>query len=72
MVVQNATFEGGFTMPGVVLCNATNPCTGFEFTDVTNTGSFIWEKDYVCTGVQGTTRGSTPAPPCLKAAAPRS
>ena len=62
---QNVTMEQGLTLPGVLLCNATNPCTGFQFDDVTNTGSFLVQKDYVCQNVQGTVTGSTPAPPCF-------
>ena len=62
---QNVTLESGLTLPGVLLCNATNPCSDFTFDSVTNTGSFFVQKDYVCENVQGTATNSTPPPGCF-------
>jgi hypothetical protein len=40
IVVRNVHMHGGVFPPGVIRCNATNPCTGFEFENVTVTGWF--------------------------------
>ena len=64
IVLDNIQLSGGLTLPGVLLCNATVPCTNFTFTDVNNTGSFLVSKQYVCDNVQAVFDGSTPVPEC--------
>lgn len=60
--LENVTFTGGLTLPGVILCNETAPCTGFNFTNVKNTGIFLVKRSYVTKNVYGVSVGSTPAP----------
>lgn len=64
---QNVVMQDGLTLPGVVLCNATKPCSGFRFVNVTNTGAFLIQKHYVCEGVVNSSSvGSMPAPQCFE------
>jgi hypothetical protein len=63
--LRNIHFTGGVTLPGVLLCNETVPCTGFEFTNVTNLGGWLVSKDYVCENVQGIQSNTNPSLPCL-------
>jgi len=66
VLVENVLFENGVTLPGVMICNSTVPCTGFEFRNVTNTGMFLVQKEYVCENViHSTHSGSVPAPGCF-------
>ena len=43
--------ERGLFLPGVVLCNETNPCSNIQFINVVNRGEFIVQNDYVCENV---------------------
>eukprot|EP01102_Stenamoeba_stenopodia_P022513 TRINITY_DN9415_c0_g1_i1.p1 TRINITY_DN9415_c0_g1~~TRINITY_DN9415_c0_g1_i1.p1 ORF type:complete len:524 (-),score=106.39 TRINITY_DN9415_c0_g1_i1:119-1690(-) len=63
--VVNVTMTGGVTLPGVILCNDTNPCSGFSFENVSNNGEFLVQKDYVCVSAYGTASNSNPVPPCF-------
>jgi len=65
IVLQDVSFTGGLTLPGVLLCDPANPCTGFVFDNVTNDGLFLVSKDYVCKNVNGNVTNSSPAPSCF-------
>ena len=65
IVLENVQFNGGVTLPGVLLCDPANPCTGFQFKNVVNNGFFLVGKDYICKNVNGTSVGSTPVPSCF-------
>ena len=67
MKLVNMTMERGVFLPGVLLCNSTNPCTGFEFDNIQNSGYFVVQDDYVCENVEGYVKNSNPAPSCLTA-----
>jgi len=64
--VYNVTAINGVFLPGVILCNETRPCTGFEFINVTNTGPFEVQSSYVCVNANGTAKDCNPAPPCFE------
>lgn len=61
----NVTLAEGVFLPGVILCNETNPCSNFLFENVRNTGFFIVQDNYVCENVQGTVINSNPNPGCF-------
>eukprot|EP01137_Pigoraptor_chileana_P009217 Opistho-2@57146 len=64
--LENVELTGGLLLPGVILCNATQPCTGFTFKNVTNTGTFLVQKNYVCENVVASTSdNSKPSIPCF-------
>eukprot|EP00052_Salpingoeca_macrocollata_P014020 m.109639 g.109639 ORF g.109639 m.109639 type:complete len:440 (-) comp19152_c0_seq8:38-1357(-) len=63
--LEEVNFLGGLTLPGVLLCNATKPCTGFTFDNVQNSGEFAVQKEYFCANVHGSERYARPAPSCL-------
>ena len=65
VTLRNVTLVKGITLPGVILCNETNPCTNINFDGVSNSGSFLVQKDYVCKSALGTVTGSSPVPGCL-------
>merc|ERR1711916_316236 len=44
-VVENVIASETLLMPGVILCSSKNPCTGFQFTNVTITGPFDVQSD---------------------------
>jgi polygalacturonase len=50
--LENIQLETGRLMPGVVLCDPQNPCTGFDFEGVVNTGEFELKNNYVCKNVE--------------------
>lgn len=63
--LEDITFVNGHNLPGVLLCNETNPCTNFQFNNVKNTGFFEVQKDYYCDYVSGSSSNSLPEIPCL-------
>jgi len=65
IVLQNITLLGGLTLPGVILCNETNPCRDFVWEDVYNEGPFFVGEDYVCQYASGIVSNSKPAPSCF-------
>lgn len=66
IVLEDINFTNGLTLPGVLLCNSTNPCTGFEFKNVRNNGEFLVQKDYVCQNIiHSNSTNSSPAPGCF-------
>ncbi len=65
ITLQDVTFTGGLTLPGVLLCDPANPCTGFVFDNVVNTGSFLVSKSYVCKNVEGSSSNVSPPTGCF-------
>lgn len=59
VLLDNVTFTGGLTLPGVLLANASNPYTNITFNDVSNTGSFLVQKEYVSINTHGVASGKT-------------
>ena len=69
ITLEDVHYSGGLTLPGVILCDPANPCTGFVFRNVTNTGLFLVSKEYSCHNAEGVSLDSTsPSPPCFKSA----
>ncbi len=64
-MLERVNLTGGLTLPGVLMLNATTPGANFTFVDVTNTGPFLVQKDYVCQNIHGTSEASTPSTPCF-------
>jgi hypothetical protein len=61
--VRNVHIQGGIFPPGVIRCNATNPCTGFEFTNVNVTGWFTQQNiGYITENVIGSSINALPDP----------
>jgi hypothetical protein len=60
--LENVSFTDSYLLPGVILCDATNPCTDFTFTNVTNSGNFIVQLDYDCHNVKASTQTNTQPP----------
>jgi hypothetical protein len=52
IVIRNSQFLLGDSLPGVILCNATNPCKNIQFEGVQNTGKFSIQPDYYCQNAQ--------------------
>jgi len=66
MNLINITLTGGVTMPGVIICNATRPCSNFLMENVQNTGIFLVQDSYDCQNVENfTVINSSPAPQCI-------
>lgn len=71
VILRNITSTGGFLPPGIIRCNETNPCTGFEFTDVQvdgwwNSGIFrLFHIGYISENAYGTQKRSHPSPKLL-------
>lgn len=71
VVLRNITSTGGLLPPGIIRCNETNPCTGFEFTDVQvdgwwNSGIFrFFHIGYISQHAYGTQSNSHPSPKLL-------
>jgi polygalacturonase len=65
ITLENVSLTGGVTLPGVILCDPTTQCTGFVFENVTNTGAFLVQSDYVCANAHGVDVGNTPSPGCF-------
>lgn len=71
IILRNITSTSGFLPPGVIRCNETNPCTGFEFTDVHvdgwwNQGIFKFiQIGYISQFAYGVQTRSRPSPKLL-------
>jgi len=71
IVLRNITSVGGLLPPGIIRCNETNPCTGFEFTDVQidgwwNSGIFrFFRIGYISQFAHGNQTHSHPSPHLL-------
>jgi len=61
----NINMKNGLLLPGVFLCNETNPCTGFEINNVQNSGRFLVQDDYVCENVEAIVTNSSPSLNCV-------
>jgi hypothetical protein len=61
----NVSMHEGVFLPGVILCNSTNPCSGFYFENVVNHGPFIVQDSYQCENIIGTAVNCKPAPACF-------
>ena len=53
ITLRNVAFTNSLLMPGVLLCDPKNPCTGFVFDNVTVTpaNEFLVQNDWVCQNV---------------------
>ena len=61
--IRNVVSTGGVFPPGVIRCNATNPCQGFEFENVRVTGWFtLADIGYITENVIGHSSYSFPNP----------
>jgi hypothetical protein len=65
IVLENINFAEGDTLPGVLLCNETNPCSGFVFNNVKNKGNFLVQSNYVCQNTIASFIDSDPVPDCI-------
>jgi hypothetical protein len=66
IVLRNVQQYGNLLPPGIIRCNETNPCTGFEFDNVNADGwwnSFGY--GYISENVYGTVSDSYPEPEFL-------
>eukprot|EP00455_Lapot_gusevi_P054830 TRINITY_DN885_c0_g1_i1.p1 TRINITY_DN885_c0_g1~~TRINITY_DN885_c0_g1_i1.p1 ORF type:complete len:433 (+),score=162.00 TRINITY_DN885_c0_g1_i1:85-1383(+) len=62
IVLTNVTAVHGLTLPGVILCDPANPCTGFQFNNVQNSGLFVVRRHYYCKNAKGSHTGTDPDP----------
>ena len=63
--LANVTIAGADSLPGIVLCDSANPCTGITFDNVHVAGAFVERSDYACFNADVASSASTPAPACL-------
>lgn len=64
--LEDVHATGGLLLPGVILCNSTNPCSNISLDNVVNNGEFEIDSNYVCKFARGSTSGSTlPVPGCF-------
>jgi len=62
--ITNLTSSDGWINAGVLRCNETNPCHGFNFENVYITG---WDSEnYTCNSIYGSCKNCTPVPYCMK------
>ena len=63
ITLNNIRQYGSILPPGIIRCNETNPCTGFNFNNVQSTG---WWKylgfGYITENIEGTVTDSSPVP----------
>jgi len=63
IILRNVVSHGGPLTPGVIRCNDTNPCTGFEFTNVHIHGWWrLFGMGYITENTSGTVTNSRPVP----------
>jgi polygalacturonase len=67
VVLRNVNIYGGLLSPGILICNATNPCTNFLFDNVNvyNRSVFPVQDGFLCDSIQGFARNSNLFPNCL-------
>lgn len=67
ITLRNVDIYGGVLSPGIMICNATNPCTNliFDNVNVYNRSLFPVEKGYLCENFSGYARNSNLVPDCL-------
>lgn len=66
ILFQNVTSTGGLTLPGVFLCDPSNPCKNIILDSVSNDGTWLVQKDYVCKNIQGKQQDANPPLKCLQ------
>ena len=63
ITLKNVQQHGTLLPPGIVRCNETLPCTGFEFDNVDADGWWRYLRlGYITENVYGTVSGSRPKP----------
>ena len=63
ITLRNITSDEGWLPPGIIRCNATNPCSGFVFDNVQVKGWFNkHDLGYITENVQGVSINSYPDP----------
>jgi hypothetical protein len=69
ITLRNINIYGGVLSPGILVCNATNPCTNFLFDNVNvfNRSIFPVADGYLCENVNGHAINSNVYPKCLTA-----
>ena len=67
IVLRNINIYGGLLSPGLIVCNATNPCTNFLFDNVNVYNRSTWpvEGGYYCENVKGIAKNSNLWPECF-------
>ena len=67
ITLRNVNIYGGVLSPGIIVCNATNPCTNFLFDNVNvyNKSPFPVENGYLCENVKGHAINSNLVPDCF-------
>jgi hypothetical protein len=68
IVLRNITIYGGILSPGVIVCNATNPCTNFLFDNVNVYNRSMWpvKEGFYCENVKGVAINSNLFPSCFQ------
>jgi hypothetical protein len=64
LVLRNVSMTDSLLSPGLLRCNASGPCTGWVFENVTATSLTNWPvgSGYLCAELYGTATNSFPAP----------
>ena len=71
MTLKNVYSHGGILPPGIIRCNETAPCHGFEFENVNFDGWFNYVfMGYITENVYGVTTNSYPDPGFISALGP--
>ena len=67
IVLRNVNIYDGLLSPGIMICNSTNPCTGFVFDNVNvyNRSTFPVQSGYLCEYIKGYAKNSNLVPSCL-------
>ena len=67
LILRNINIYGGALSPGILICNATNPCTNFVFDNVNvyNRSHFPVAEGYMCRHIEGYAKNSNIYPNCL-------
>lgn len=65
VALMNISMHGGITLPGVILCDPSNPCQNVSFENVNNTGSWIVGSQYNCHNAQIEQAANFPAISCV-------
>lgn len=64
ITLRNVHTDHSVLSPGIIRCNETNPCTGFDFDNVSVTG-WLESEGYICENVEGIYSNADPAPACF-------
>ncbi len=69
ITLKNVNIYGGILSPGIMVCNATNPCNNFLFDGVNlyNRSMFPVNQGYLCENISGYVKNSNLDPSCLTA-----